>query len=165
MKKPIKDMTAEEKQERIFHLSHKVFDINESVSLLLRTEMENVDSDKTILDWLKNIEILEKRYHKLEEEYQTAVAPEIRKIKRIFEYEQKQLLKEYKREMTLPLFSGLRTHTPAQIEQKYKQKMLDLKKEQAEQKSNLEANVRGKLETCEEQLYYAFISAIKYLYR
>ena len=165
MKKPIKDMTAEEKQERIFHLSHKVFDINESVSLLLRTEMENADPDKTMLDWLKNIEILEKRYYKLEAEYQTAVAPEIRKIKRIFEYEQKQLLKEYEREMAIPLFSDCRTHTPAQIEEKYKQKMFDLKKEQTEQKSSLEANVRGKLDVCTEQIYSAFMSAIKYLYR
>ena len=158
-------MTSEEKQERIIHLSHKFYDINERPSLLLRSEMEGIEQDKCMSDWLKNIENLESRYHKLEDEYNSSVAPELRKLKRVFEYEQEQVIKKYEKEKLIQPFTQQHKKTNGHIDQIYKKKLSELKIEQEKQKNDLVANVKGNLEMCEEQIRLAFLSAIKYIYR
>lgn len=165
MKKPIKDMTAEEKQKRIEHLSHKFYDINERPSLLLRSEMQDIEQDRRLSDLLRNLEIQETHRCKIEQEYQTNVVPELRKLKRVFEYQYEKLLAEQEKLNTTSKFDPLRRNTKAQIEKNHKQKMAELKKAQQTQKDLIQANITAKFNECDDTIRNIFMSAIKYLYR
>ena len=165
MRKPIKDMTAAEKQERIMHLSHKFYDVNERASGLLYTEIDGTVPDNCILDWIKNIEVLEARHHVLMAEYNTIVESELRKIKGALAYEYKILAQEYQKAITTQPLGRFHQINQTTERKRYQTKIEQIKKHYNERKNAFEASARGDLDDCDTKIRNAFMAAVKHLYR
>ena len=165
MKKNIKDMTATEKQERINHLSKKFYDVEARPSALLRDEMTGGTSDDFLMDSLRRLVELESRRYELEAEYTATVAPEMKKLKRISEYERDQLLAKQEREKIVPPFDPFRHDNRAETTKRHQQELAYLERKQRERIDKFEKSARVALDLCNKVIRGTFMAAISHLYQ
>ena len=166
MKKDIKDMTLAEKQARIEHLSHKFDDINnDRPSFILISEMRGIKPDDYLATIINTLETLEIRHYNLEQEYTNVIAPELRRLKRVFEYEYEQLMRKHEREDLVPPFDPFRKNNRAETAKRHKQEIEYMKRCQNDTKTRIEEAARAKLTVCDNQIRTTFMNAVKYLYR
>jgi uncharacterized membrane protein YqiK len=163
MKKQIKDMTSAEKLSRIEHLSLKFHDIETIPSVLLSDEAKHTQSDKTIIDAIGELQILEIQQNQLEHSYSDVMARDLRPLKRIFDYETEKLAK--KQESEIQTYLSRRIPVPQHIQQKHISEKKDLETKHANRKKAVLGPTENQMKECKEKLYSVFMNAVRYMYR
>lgn len=163
MKKQIKDMTGAEKLSRIEHLSLKFHDIETIPSVLLSNEAKHTQSDKTIIDAIGELQILEIQQNQLEHNYSDVMARDLRPLKRIFDYETEKLAK--KQESEIQTYLSRRIPVPQHIQQKHISEKKELETKHANRKKAVLGPTENQMKECKEKLYSVFMNAVRYMYR
>ncbi len=167
MKKAIKDMTQAEKQDRIFHLSLKFYDIDSRPSTLLWEEMQNITPSEQLQAALKELETLEIQAATLEAEYSQQMGYTMRQLSRKFRYEREKLIAEQEKEKQqhISSFDPIRKFTTNSLADKHRQKRAELACNQNAEKSKIEAAAHQKIDENNKKLYSVFMHAIRCIYR
>jgi hypothetical protein len=167
MKKAIKDMTQAEKQDRIFHLSLKFYDIDSRPSTLLWEEMQNITPNEQLQAALKELETLEIQADTLEAEYSQQMGYAMRQLSRKFRYEQEKLEQQQTAEKhaAVSSFDPIRKFTANSLADTHRQKRAELICNQIAEKSKIEAAAHQKIDENNKKLYSVFMRAIRHIYR
>lgn len=165
MNKPVKDMTPDEKRARIEHLAHKFYDINTTPSTILHEEMQYATTDQHMLEMLKHLETLETARYHIEDECSTKLAIELRPLKRIYEYEMEQLMKQQEKERIVPPFDPFRHDNRAETAKRHKQEIEKLKKDHEKQTEKVRSTIMLRLKVYDNQIRSVFMDAVRYIYR
>lgn len=167
MIKNIKDMTVAEKQERITHLSHKFYDVNERPSALLLDEIESqgIKPDAFLADVLRNLKTLEVQHYELDTDSTATIVPALLVLNKAFEYESQKLKEEYEKEKRTKLRNLFRKSNRTAIDEKYKKKLNELEQQKNKQLAEIRKSAKSSLELCEKVMNITFMAAIKHIYR
>ena len=166
MRKPIKDMTPAEKQERIGHLSHKYYDINTTPSTILREEMQYTETDAHMLDMLKRMETMEIQRNEINNECSAKLTSEMRVWKGVFKYQKDDLAKKHEKQKLLPPFGRACAYwNPKELERVQRQEVDALKREQEQTSKQIRDIAMRRLNNFDDQMRSVFIDAVKYIYR
>ena len=165
MRKNIKDMDFNEKQSQIQRLLYKFYDVKTTPSLLLTDEMQYANQDIYILNAIKKLETLETQHHILEDKYYATLSTKMRHMKRVFEYEQEQLTAEHRKDAKPQAFDPMNKFIGRTGDDRYQQKMADLKRSQNERIKEIDHAAFAELKACNRELRTVFIDAVNHLYR
>ena len=158
MKKLIKDMTRAEKDAQIQHLSLKFYDIDAKPSSILNEETKYGVADEYMTTTIQKLEQMEFAHYQIEAEYNAKLANDLYPLKRIFEYEQKQLARRQASEHSVAFDF-------AKTEARHEQEMADLRRRQTERKKQITADALEKVKIHQQQMFIVFMDAVKHLYK